>query len=59
MCDVVAQGYDIKRFLEAMCEKKSKIHACHDTTLMLILESTPNIDYFTRDELRELIKQFK
>lgn len=42
--NVVSEGYDIKRFLEALVKEK---------------KSQPNIDFFSREELRAVIKKFK
>lgn len=44
LVNVVSEGYDIKRFLEVLVKEKG---------------STPNIDFFTRDELKQIIRDFK
>jgi len=52
--NVVSEGYDIKRFLEALVKEKSKI-----ILKFIFLESIPNIDFFTREELRSVVRKFK
>jgi len=44
LVNVISEGYDQKRFLEFMVKQKN---------------TTPNVDYFSRDELRECVKNFK
>lgn len=39
-----AEGYDVKRFLEALQKEKN---------------AQPNIDFYTREELKQLIRKFK
>ena len=50
----MSQGYDIKRFLEHLCKVKSKIQAC--STYLL---DHPNVDFFTREELKKVVADFK
>lgn len=53
LVEVVSQGYDIKRFLEAMISDKSK-------SIRVNPEVTqPNIDYFTREQLKQIVDKFK
>ena len=52
--EVVSQGYDIKRFLEHLCKVKSKIQ-----TLSLNSIDHPNVDFFSREELKKVVADFK
>jgi hypothetical protein len=40
----MAEGYDQQRFVRFMCKQK---------------DTTPNVDYFTREEIRAAVKEFK
>jgi hypothetical protein len=53
---VTAEGYDMKRFLEYLQKDKSNFALSSDIPF---LDSQPNIDFFSRDELKAIIKRFK
>jgi len=44
LVEVVSQGFDIKRFLEALCAAKN---------------GSPNIDNFSREQLKSITAKFK
>ena len=53
MVNVIAEGYDIKPFLERLVSAKSK------NFILNCIDATPNIDFFTREELKEIVQKFK
>jgi len=44
LVNIIAEGYDQKRFIEYMVKQKN---------------TTPNVDYFTRDEIQTMVRIFK
>ena len=52
----MAEGYDQQRFVRFMCKQKGKIIYL---LLIVLIDTTPNVDYFTREEIRALVKEFK
>jgi len=54
LVNVIAEGYDQKRFLEAIVKVKSKCDK-----YLTKLDTAPNVDYFTREELKAFVKKFK
>jgi len=44
LVNVIAEGYDQKRFIEYMVKQKN---------------TTPNVDYFTKDEVKSMVRVFK
>ena len=87
LVNIIAEGYDQKRFVEFLVKRKSKCYNLF-TSLRLSLshlrvdllindrwkfwlcfvlcrplcsaqDTTPNVDYFTRDEIRSVVKDFK
>ena len=59
LVNVVAEGYDQKRFLEHMVKAKSKFSRRILILMFCSTDTTPNVDHFTREELRDLIRTFK
>lgn len=60
LVNIISEGYDQKRFLEFMVKTKSKPFLFYILTYYAtFIDTTPNVDYFNRDELRELVKNFK
>ena len=57
LVNVIAEGYDQKRFLEQMVKAKSKFAKI--SSYEMFIDTQPNVDYFTREELKALVKQFK
>lgn len=55
LVNVTAEGYDMKRFLEYLQKEKGKFAL----KFFILLDSQPNIDFFSRDELKAVIKRFK
>ena len=63
LVNVIAEGYDQKRFIEFMVKQKSKC-AKYESHLILWLQylladTTPNVDYFTKDEVKKMVREFK
>lgn len=60
LVNVIAEGYDQKRFIEYMVKQKSK---CDIFPVLTIFsrssDTTPNVDYFTKDEVKSMVRVFK
>ena len=58
---MIAEGYDQKRFLEHLVKVKSKyiLYPNQHNSLLVNLDTTPNVDYFTRDEMKVCVREFK
>jgi hypothetical protein len=52
----MAEGYDQQRFVRFMCKQKGKLIYLW---LTQPIDTTPNVDYFTREEIRAVVKEFK
>ena len=59
LVNVIAEGYDQKRFVEFMVKKKSKCKIFIELTFIFFIDTTPNVDYFTKDEVKKMVLEFK
>lgn len=57
--NVIAEGYDIRRLYKLMQTEKGRWSAIILYLSELYIDNNPNIDFFTRDELKKLVEKFK